>query len=274
MPTAQEFVKRAMQNGYSVDEITQFLSSTEKQSPKQKEAIRLVETSTEKMNREEGESTTGDILSKVGKTALNVGVPAALAYSGGAPIAAAIEGLGSRAGLGALGAEAMGAMESGGISEALKGMNPNDLLNLVNTYRNQGAGATLTEIARQFMSGQPGETMATQAQAIEIPPEIQQEALNDFQTQQDPLTASTLTNFRIMESKSHPLKNLAKTLEKKSGQPFQQLVFEFLSSQVQGQDVDMGMEEMQAPTMQQSQVDLTSMSDQDLMSLMQQRGLL
>lgn len=269
MVSVAQFLERSMKGGYSADEIRNFLETAAKRDPKQKQALKLLDTATDTMAKEEKSSKSlGEVAGQAAKTAAGVAIPAALTYATAGPIAGAIGGMGAEA-AGALGAgEAMAGEAGAGLSQMLKNMNPKDLMNLWNTYQKKGAGATLAQFAQSQMKGKTGAD--AMAHVPELPPEIQKEALKDFQQQGNLEAASALTDFRILVSGRHPLKNLASSIERKSGRPFREIVFDFLSQQTGGQP-------QQPPTQAQGMSqngDLQSMPDDQLMALMKQRGLL
>jgi len=274
MVSAAQFFERSMAGGYSADQIRDFLETVAKRDPKQKEALKLLDTATDTIAKEEKSSTSlGDVVGQAAKTAAGVAVPAALTYAAAGPIAGAIGGMGAEA-AGALGAgEAMAGAEGAGagLSQMLKNMNPKDLMNLWNTYQKQGAGATLAQFAQSQMKGQAGGAMGQPQQptGLELPEEIRTIALRQLQQQGDPLQASQITAAEVL--RGPPLRDLGRTIEQKAGKNLEDVVLDFLSGQVQGQDVDIGIAQAMPP---QQSGGIRSMPDDQLMALMKQRGLL
>lgn len=308
MPTAEEFIQQARQQGYSDDAIRNFIQSVAPQNRKRKASLDILQgqpstpsPSKVALAKSTGASLDGSSRGGIGSTlrrAAGVGIPAAAAFLGGGPIASAVAGA---VGQGIQGEEPQepdqpmpqGGPEQpqpqgggGGIMDTIKAgigqPNLRDAATLYNTYRRRGALHTGAQVVANFMRNvgrsQAQGGQAQQTEPTNIPKPIMDRALSLFQRIQDPVTSAQATAAEVL-GKGSSLRNLARTFEKKANTKLEDALVEVLSqisgAQAQPQNqapAAQAMQTNQAPAAQG--MDLQSLSDAQLMQLARKRGIL
>lgn len=300
MTTAENFIQRARDQGYSDQAIKSFLMQSKKPGDKERKALGILERTpspdaeTEALISERGmsepqaeQSQGSGMATKALSTAAGLGT----AYALGGPIAAGLQGAGQAAGAiageGEEGAEDVSPEQQQGIGQVLfnlgkKGFqvpSMKDAITLFNTYRRRGTAHTMAQFASLLMKnlskedapeGQEAGAMAEGQEGVELPEPIRQEADQQASISPD-ITSAAVATASTLLSPGHKLRNLARTLQERSGMGLDQLIEQYLSSKMGGQQPQQAQAQAQP---QQAGVDLSSLSDQELDALMRQRGLL
>lgn len=306
----QQFIDRAINAGYTKEEIAAFLRQSGSMQNKERQALEILSRQGANPDPESqriageatGELGGSDIMGTLG-TVAKTAVPLAVGAAAGAPLlAAAGEALGGLGAAGAAGAGAAEAAGAGGIGAALGSVlsrpTGKDAVSLFNTFRKRGAGHALAQLgsqqAKKFsqqagaaglgaaaagavqpqqgeIQRQPVEAVAQEAlapQTAELPQPLAQLAIQEFENFQDPVRAGQQVAMLAL-GEGHPLRNLARSFERQSGNTVENAVADFLAGQF-GQQQG---EQMAAQGAEIPESDLSQLSDSELMALAQKMGI-